>query len=204
MTPLKPDNKKGYNTTTILFIVIIFSLSLLLGYMYFKLQEYDIVKKEYTLLYNRTTLLEGYYGNLTNMYSEIRSEYTQLLNVHRDLLHRYSNLTKEYNDVMNYNKEVLLVSSQTAVIPIKSNVSYTYELSFSGYIIMNYTANDDIYVWIGSSVMEGVYYSRYPQFPETAEAASFLVPVAPTLYVYLGNPNEFNDVRVEFTIKFVY
>ena len=204
MTQEKAEKRKGYNTTTIILVIAVLILSLLNGYMYFQLKEYDVLKMEYVILYNKTTLLESYYNNLTDMYSDIRIEYDQLSNSHKELLQRHYNLTKEYGDILNYKKEILLTNNESIILPIKSNSSYTYELPFSGYIIMNFTADDDIYVWIGSSMVDGVYFSRYPQFPETAESASIMVPVAPDLHVFIGNPNEFNEARVNFTIKFVY
>ena len=204
MTQEKTEKGKGYNTTTIILVLAVFILSLLNGYMYFQLNEYGVLKKEYIILYNRTTLLGSYYNNITDMYSDIRVEYEQLSNSHKDLLQRYHNLTREYDDIIGYKKEVLLINDESIVLPIKSNTSYIYELPFSGIIIMNFTADDDAYVWIGSSMVDGIYFSRYPQFPETAESASFTVPVAPDLHVFIGNPNEFNEVRFNFTIKFIY
>jgi len=205
MAQKQSEKKKSYNTTTIVMIIFITILSLLNGYLYFQLstrtQEYEL---EYTLLYNRTTTLENYYNNLTDMYSDIRSEYDQLSNSHKELLQEHYNMSAEYNDILNYKKEILLASNEKTSLPIKANTSYTYEIPFSGYIIMNFTATDDIYVWIGSSMVEGIYFSRYPQFPETAEAASFMVPVTPDLHVFIGNPNEFTEARVTFSIKFVY
>ena len=204
MTQEKAEKRKGYNTTTIILVIAVLILSLLNGYMYFQLKDYDVLKKEYVTLYNRTTLLESYYNNLTDMYSDIRIEYDQLSNTYKSLLEKHYNLTSEYDSILNYKKELILINNGSIVLPIKSNASYTYELPFSGYIIMNFTADDDIYVWIGSSMVDGVYFSRYPQFPETAESASFMVPVAPDLHVFIGNPNEFSEVSVNFTIKFVY
>lgn len=204
MTQEKAEKRKGYNTTTIILVIAVFILSLLNGYLYFQLKEYDNLKNEYVVLYNRTTLQEGYYNNLTDMYTDIRSEYDQLSNNYKDLLQKHYNLTREHDDILNYKKEIMLTYNESIVLPIKSNSSYTYELPFSGYILMNFTADDDIYVWIGSSMVDGVYFARYPQFPETTEAASFIVPVAPDLSVFIGNPNEFDEARVNFTIKFIY
>lgn len=196
--------KKRHNTTKIILLVTILILSLLTGYMYFQIKNCNILKNEYNKLFNRTILLESYYNDLTDMYSDIRIEYNQLSGDYKSLLKEHSNLTREYDDILSYKKQMLLTNNESIVLPIKSNVSYTYEIPFSGYIIMNFSADDDIYVWIGSSMVDGFYFSRYPQFPETAENASFIVPVAPDLNVFIGNPNEFNEVRVNFTIKFVY
>lgn len=208
MAQEKKAKSKGYGTTTIILVIVVFVLSLLNGYLYFQLKEYEneyeVLKNEYVALYNRTTLQEKYYDNLTDMYSDLRYEYDQLSNNYKDLLQKHYNLTSEYDDILKYKKEIMLTNNESIVLPIKSNSSYTYKLPFSGYIIMNFTADDDVYVWIGSSMVNAVYFARYPQFPETAENASFIVPVAPDLIVFIGNPNEFNEVRVNFTIKFVY
>jgi hypothetical protein len=195
--------KKG-NPISIMLFIIVLVLSLLNGYFYFQLSAYNDLKSEYDSLYNRTVIQEIYYDNLSSMYSEIRLEYDQLSSNYKDLLQKYYNLSREYEDILKYEKEETLVVNESIVLPIKSNSTYTYELPFSGYIVMNYSADDDVYVWIGSSMVDGVYFARYPQFPETAESASFIVPVAPDLHVFIGNPNEFNEARVSFSIKFVY
>ncbi len=196
--------RKKDNPISIMLFIVVLILSLLTGYLYFRLKEYSNIKDEYESLYNKTLIQEIYYDNLSSMYSEIRIEYDQLSSSYKDILQKYYNLTDEYGSVLKYEKEVTLAVNESTVLPIKSNSTYIYELPFSGYIIMNFTADDDVYIWIGSSMVDGIYFARYPRFPETAENASFIVPVARDVYVFIGNPNEFNEARVNFSIKFVY
>jgi|GEM_PF-6743324 len=204
MGEFKSQEKKRYDTTTILLFILLMVVSLLTGYVYLQLQQRT---NEYILLYNRTTILEDYYENITMMYSEIRGEYEVLSENNRALIKNNYNMTiliDEYEEILTYGKELILVENESVLLDIKSNSSYVYEIPYSGYIVLNFTANDDIFIWIGSSIVDGIYYSRYPNFPETVESAEFIVPIAPDLYVFIGNPNEFNAVRVNFTIKFVY
>ena len=197
-------DRRGYSFSTVVLVVAVVGLSLLSGYMFLRLRGCDALQREYVSLYDSCVLLEDYYDNLTGMYSELRAEYDQLLGNNKELLRDYYNLTVEYDDVLNFRKEVLLVDGESVYLPIEANVSYSFELPFAGYIAMEFSADDDVYVWVGSSMLDDVYYYRYPMFPETAEVGSFVVPVAPDLRVFVGNPNEFNGVRVEFTINFVY
>lgn len=198
------NEAKKINYTTITLVVLLFILSLMSGYFYYEIQKYRDLEIDYKTLYNRSATVEEYYDELIGMYSELREEYGDLLDRHAELVMEYSNLTKEYEDVLSYRKAISLVSDKTITLEIESNETYLYDIPFSGFIEVSFSADDDVYVWIGSSSLDQIFYSRYPQFPETVEAASFKVPVQPDLRVFIGNPNEFNEVTVTFSIDFFY
>ncbi len=167
-------------------------------------QRYDALSEYYTELLNVTQTLQTYYDNLTRQHLEVREEYTLLNSLYADLVKSNSELKKEYNDIINYQKNMQLVSKQTITILPKQNHSMTYEIPFSGYMTLNYTADGETYVWVGSTTIETIYYSRNPQFPYTASDHNFTVPVQPDLLVYFSNPDEFDSIEITFWISFTY
>ena len=167
-------------------------------------QRYDALSEYYTKLLNVTQTLQTYYDNLTVQHAEVREEYTLLNSLYADLVKSNSELKKEYNDIINYQKNMQLVSKQTITILPKQNHSMTYEIPFSGYMTLNYTADGETYVWVGSTTIEPSFYSRNPQFPYTASDHNFIVPVQPDLLVYFANPDEFDSIEITFWISFTY
>lgn len=167
-------------------------------------QRYDTLYEYYTELYANTQTLQAYYENITRQHTELKEEYIQLNSLYTSLVESNSELKKEYNDIINYQKNIQLATKQTITISPKQNHTLTYEIPFSGFITVNYTANGEAYVWVGSTSIEDSYYSRNPQFPDTASSINFTVPVQPDLLVYFANPDEFNSVEITFWISFIY
>ncbi len=167
-------------------------------------QRYDTLSEYYTELQNVTQTLQTYYDNLTRQHAEVREEYTLLNSLYSDLMESNSELMKEFNDIINYQKNIQLVSRQTITILPKQNHSMTYEIPFSGYMTLNYTADGETYVWVGSTTIEPSFYSRNPQFPYTASDHNFTVPVQPNILVYFANPDEFDSIEITFWISFTY
>lgn len=167
-------------------------------------QRYDTLYEYYTELYANTQTLQVYYENITRQHTELKEEYIQLNTLYTSLIESNSELKKEYDDIINYQKNIQLASKQTITISPKQNHVYTYEIPFSGFITVNYTANGEAYVWVGSTSIEDSYYSRNPQFPDTASSINFIVPVQPDLLIYFANPDEFNSVEITFWISFIY
>ncbi len=151
------------------------------GYLYLQYQEYNLLSNNYVGLYDTTTKVQGYYDNLTAQYTELRVEYTQLRSLYTTLLENNAGLEKEYSDIINYRKEVQLAYEKTITVLPRQNYSEVYSIPFSGVIDVNYTATGEAYTWIGSSGLESSYYSRNPQFPQTASDYNFTVPVFPIL-----------------------
>lgn len=167
-------------------------------------QRYDALSEYYTELLNVTQTLQTYYDNLTRQHTEVRAEYTLLNALYSDLMESNSELMKEYNDIINYQKKIQLASNQTLTILPKQNHSLTYEIPFSGYMSLNYSADGETYVWVGSTTIEPSFYSRNPQFPHTASDNNFTVPVQPNILVYFANPDEFDSIEITFWISFTY
>jgi len=167
-------------------------------------QRYDALSEYYTELLNVTQTLQTYYDNLTRQHTEVRAEYTLLNALYSDLMESNSELMKEYNDIINYQKNIQLASKQTIAILPKQNHSMTYEIPFSGYMTLNYTADGEAYVWVGSTTIEPSFYSRNPQFPYTASDNNFTVPVQPNILIYFANPDEFDSMEITFWISFTY
>ena len=167
-------------------------------------QRYEALSEYYTELLNVTQTLQTYYDNLTRQHAEVREEYTLLNSLYSDIVKSNSELKKEYDDIINYQKSMQLASKQTINILPKQNISMTYEIPFSGYMTLNYTADGETYVWVGSTNIEPSFYSRNPQFPYTASDHNFTVPVQPNLLVYFANPDELDSIEITFWISFTY
>jgi hypothetical protein len=86
----------------------------------------------------------------------------------------------------------------------ESNVTFTYNIEYGGYFEINFNSSEDIFFWIGCSIVDNIFYSRYPHYPETVFNGTFVVPVSPNAYVYIGNPNEEHNATISFSIKYVY
>jgi len=197
----KTDNK-GLNNK-IMSVLLIVSL-VANGLLYLEYKNYSELRVNYIELFNITQTLRTYYDNLTRQHSEVREEYIQLNSLYSDLVKSNSELTKEYKDIINYRKKMQLASRQTITLLPKENHAITYDIPFSGYITVNYTASGEAYVWVGSTSLETNYYSRNPQFPDTASDLHFIIPVQPDLLVYFANPNEFDSVEIIYWISFTY
>ena len=166
-------------------------------------QRYDTLSEYYTELQNVTQTLQTYYDNLTRQHTEVRAEYTLLNALYSDLMESNSELMKELNDIKNYQKNIKFPKQTITILP-KQNNSMTYEIPFSGYMTLNYTADGETYVWVGSTTIEPSFYSRNPQFPYTASDHNFTVPVQPNILVYFANPDEFDSMEITFWISFTY
>jgi hypothetical protein len=166
-------------------------------------QRYDTLSEYYTELQNVTQTLQTYYDNLTRQHAEVREEYTLLNSLYSDLMESNSELMKELNDIKNYQKNIQFPKQTITILP-KQNNSMTYEIPFSGYMTLNYTADGETYVWVGSTTIQPSFYSRNPQFPYTASDHNFTVPVQPNILVYFANPDEFDSMEITFWISFTY
>ena len=192
-------------------LIIVFLLSgALMGILIYPNEEsdnlqkrYDALSEYYNELLNVTQTLQTYYDNLTRQHAEVRAEYTLLNSLYSDLMESNSELMKEYNDIINYQKNMQFPKQTITILP-KQNHSMTYEIPFSGYMALNYTADGETYVWVGSTTIEPTYYSRNPRFPYTASDHNFTVPVQPNILVYFANPDEFDSIEITFWISFTY
>jgi hypothetical protein len=203
----KVNKNVNFNVVMITFLILSIAGN---SFLYTQYQDYKEVKVSYVELYNVTKVVESYYdtlmgqySSLKGQYSELRTEYSQLNSMYAELVKDKSELENEHKDILNYRIEIQLVTEKTITIQPKQNISETFETPFSGYITVNYTATGEAYTWTGSTQLNG-YYSRNPQFPETASTHSFSVPVLPDIILYFANPDEANPITITYCVKYIY
>ena len=205
----KPSNSPTYtNKRKFLYLSIILSTILLAslaitGSLYFENKDYETVYTNYIELYNSTTTLQSYYNELNDQHSELRDEYTELNGLYSTVKENYADLETDYDAVMNFEKVIKIEEGQIITLEPKGNYSIVYSIPFSGYINLNYNATGDSYVWVGSTALDS-YYSRYPQFPETASIINFSLPVLPDIIIYFTNPSESETITLTYNIDFIY
>ena len=179
---------------------------------YFQLNNsYYALEDDYLLLLNTSSSLEDYYAELQEMYSTLRSEYSDLEDLHSslaqekaDLLDDKNSIQKELDDILSFSKMIILESNVTYELPAGGSMTLPYNISYAGYIEVNFTSSTDIYIWVGSSISENGYYARYPAFPHTAYNGTFTVPVSVNLYLFIVNTNIGLGTNVTLTIEYTY
>jgi len=195
--------EKVRNITNILVICTVFLLAVNI-YQFYLLDEKRGLEYSNQVLENRSSTLNSYYDVLTGNYLSLRDDYSDLNNIYSELLSRHYALQQEYDDVVNLRKERALVEDEVIVLEPKGNHTLTYSLGAAGYVEVDFHASGEVFYWVGSPIVEGVYYSRYPQFPQTSRSGVFRVPAASRLYVIMMNPDQSNGVEVSFSISYVY
>jgi hypothetical protein len=197
---------KKIESQSLLFGILAISvvmMTLLYGYNYLRLREKDDLEDNYWVLYNQSATFENYYDTLLFRYNESRLDYEALRENYTVVMKENYDLKKEYFDVLNHKKRALLEEQRSITLEGGENVTLSYIIPASGYIELEYISTREIYLWVGSTVSELLYYSRYPSFPETASQASLKIPVSPDLLVFFSNPNE-NEANVEINLSLVY
>ena len=200
----KPDNKNGgfFKLSILLASLLVISLALS-GFLYQGYHDYQDLYVNYQALYNNTITIQSYYDELTDQYTELRTEYSQLNTYYSDTLSSYAQLQAEYDNLVNYKLNMEIEEDNTITLGPKQNSSVVYQIPFSGYIDVSYNASGETYVWVGSTILEG-FYSRNPQFPDTASEFNFTVPVLPDVIIYFANPDEFTTITITYTLSFTY
>ncbi len=180
-------------------------------------ESYRSLESNYLSLLNTSASLEGYYSDLQDMYSSIRSEYSILedsySNLTQDnaillgdyfaLLDENEDLEKELDELLTFSKDMVLDNMTVEILP-GGNVTLIYDIEYAGYVEVNFSSSVDILFWVGSSGIEGTYYARYPDYPNTAFNGTFAIPVIETAYLYIGNPNDELAATVSFTVRYIY
>lgn len=166
-------------------------------------EDYVILRQEHISLQNNTSTLETYYNDVQDRYSRLKNEYADLQNLYLALQRDMMELQNKYDDVFDLKKEVILESSKILEILPEENLILFYELDL-GYINVNFSSSAEIYFWIGSSLTEEKYYSRYPPFPKTVYNGAFTVPVCDDVYLNIYNPNPETISKITLTIKLTY
>jgi hypothetical protein len=196
------DEIFGNKLVTILISTVII-LSGLDMFFYFKLSDVKMVEANYDVLENRTQTLETYYQQLHDQYSSLMTDYTDMKGRYEALVLGNTLLQREYNDVINHDKQVLLEEKQGLRLQPDENTTIIYEIPASGYVEIEVNSTKEIFVWVGSSIIDETYYARLPSFPQTASVLSFKVPVSPDLYFFIENADT-DEAEIEYSINLVY
>jgi predicted nuclease with TOPRIM domain len=165
--------------------------------------EYVGLRQEHVSLQNDTSNLETYYNDVQDKYSRLKNEYADLQSLYLNLQRDMMELQNELDDILSLKKEIMLEKSKILEILPEESVTLFYDAVF-GYIDVNFTSSGEIYFWIGSSLIEEKYYSRYPPFPDTIFDGAFTVPVSDEIFIYIYNPNSETVANIKLTIKLTY
>jgi len=191
------------NITNLLVVCTVILLAINI-YQFYQLGEKQQLEYRYQVLENRSSTMDLYYDTLTSNYLSLREDYSGLNNEYSELAMKHYALQQEYDDVVNLRKVSILVENQVIILGPKGNHTLAYSLDAAGYVEVDFHASGEVFHWVGSSVVDGVYYSRYPQFPQTSRLGVFKVPAASRLYIIVINPDQSNGVEVSFSISYVY
>lgn len=195
--------ERSRNFTNLLIVCTVLLLAVNI-YQFNLLNDKRGLEYSYLVLSNRSSLLESYYDELTGSYLSLRADYSNLNDEYSDLVKRHYALQREYDEFFNLRKEQTLAKDEVIVLGPGGNHTLVYNLDAAGYVEVDFRASGEVFQWVGSSLVDGVYYSRYPPFPETSKAGIFRVPAASQLYIYLINPDQGKEVEVSLSISYVY
>lgn len=187
--------------------------------------QYTELVDDYVVLLNNSDILREFYDDtrsnyieLQIMYQDLRQEYSGLQGLHNgsiqeniELLDQISQLNvekeavqKELDDTLSFSKSMIIEDNASYVIPPGGNMTISYDITYAGYIEVNFTSTTDIFIWIGSPVSGDVYYSRFPVFPRTAFNGTFVVPVSNAVFLFIENTDLELSGEVIMTIKYTY
>lgn len=189
-----------------LVVILISAVILLSGldlFLFFKLNDVKMVEANYGALENRTGTLEAYYQQLQDQYSSLMTDYTDMKGRYEALIQSDALLQREYDDVINLNKQVLVEENKGLRLAPGENVTIVYEIPASGYVEVEVNSTKEVFVWVGSSLVDGIYYARFPSFPQTASVFSFKVPASPSLYFFIENADT-DEAEIVISINLVY
>ena len=187
------------------------------NHLNFQNQYYNL-EENYLELLNTTSILEQYYSDTRVMYDTLRDEYSDLQKIQANIISENAKFQQEYSlalaekneiqteldEIISFSKNETLVANASYELGSGGNLTLIYDLQYAGYIEITFNATTDIYMWIGSSITEGTYYSRYPTFPGTSYNGHFIVPTSQTLYVFLANTNIESTSEIVISIEYVY
>jgi len=159
--------------------------------------RYDSLVGEYDLLQELYTIFNLDYISLQNMY-------LAQVNYSVTLEKKYDNLTFEFDRFKNLQEIDILQTDYEIEISEGEHETITYESLYAGYILVNFTSSIDVFFWLGSSVTNGEYYSRYPAFPYTSVNGTFIAPVCETTYLYIENTSSDVVAVITLSVKHVY
>lgn len=222
-------HKRNDYSVFLLSILLVISISVL-GFFYMRAQDFQLKYLELSDVYaasintsstirsyyqelqeNFRTLqsnyeeLSTYYDSLQATIKSLESDYIELENMYASLLFDKQNLQQELEDIMNLQKKILLENNRTLEIDISGNFTLSYDTWYAGYIEVNFTASSDVILWVGSSILDTLYYARIPpSFPETSKQGSFVIPTCDKIFVFLINPSETMKAEIMLTVTYYY
>ena len=179
--------------------------------------SYRSLESDYLSLLNTSAALEGYYSDLQGMYSSMRGEYSILEDSYSNLTREQAvllgdyfalvderdGLEEELEGLLTFSEETVLGNMTVEILP-EGNFTLIYDVVYAGYVEVNFSSSVDVLFWVGGSGIEGTYYARYPDYPNTAFNGTFTVPVIETAYLYVGNPNEELAAAVSFMVRYIH
>jgi len=187
--------------------------------------QYFYLEENYLELLNTTSILDQYYSDtqviydtLRVDYDTLREEYSDLQKIQANIISEKAKFQQEYflalaetneiqtelDELISFSKNDTLVANASYELGSGGNLTLIYDLQYAGYIEITFNATTDIYIWIGSSITEGTYYSRYPTFPGTSYNGHFIMPTSKTLYVFLANTDIESTSEIVISIEYVY
>lgn len=192
------------NVLMYLLIMLIIILSCINGILFYTLKTQSYIKDEINEILNRSSVVETYYIKMNDMYFDLLDEYDYVYDKYTEINLDKNTIEKDYNDVMNYKKSILLDENKNIEINPLGNITIKYKVPFSGYIEINFNSSEETYIWVGSTSIEQIYYSRYPTFPEVTKTGSIKIPVLPDILIYIPNPDEDIPLKILLTVNFIY
>ncbi len=194
---------KSIDKLVLVLLISLFITSTLNVILFIRLNEKSMIESNYLILQNRTRILEDYYTVLQGQYSGLVEDYESLRERYNELVKSNADLQRELDDILHHTLRIVLEESKSLSLDPGENTTLVYEISVSGYAEISLTSSGEVYLWVGSSMVDDIYYARIPPFPETTLTINTKVPVSPSLYLFLDNADDV-PVEVEFSINLVY
>ena len=173
--------------------------------MYSELRnEYSFIEDQYTLMRQEKAELKNEIEEYKNTYDILNENYTKLQAEVSNLINEISALQKLLNESRTLNDEIIMENNRKITLNANEEITLSYSNIHAGYLTINFTSTYEIFLWIGSSLDESKYYSRYPPFPDTSQNGSLKIPIYQDIYIYIKNSNLTQKTTVNISIKLTY
>ena len=167
--------------------------------------NYTDLSGKYSELYDDLAVINSLYSVSSENYVVLQSNYLLLLEDYNNISNGYDKATKLLSDIQNLGLQSMLNDQENIEIGPRNNKTFTYNISYAGFLEINFTSSTELLVWVGSSAVEPNYYARYPIYPQISDHGSFQIPVAgDNAYIYLENPDHVSIANILLSVKYVY
>jgi len=167
--------------------------------------NYTDLSGMYSDLYDDLVVINSQYSVSSENYVVLQSNYLLLLEDYNNISYGYDGATKLLSDIQNLALHSMLNNQENIEIGPRNNKTFTYNISYAGFLEINFTSSTELLVWVGSSAVEPNYYARYPIYPQISDHGSFQIPVAgDNAYIYLENPDPVSIADIVLSVKYVY